>query len=83
MGQGKAPGLPWAAPWQPPGTQTTGVIQAGIAGIHARSTCLHRGGLGKIHARAQHPGGASPPAAAEAVRTAKIGAATPSPVASL
>jgi len=61
-------GLAQAAPWRPPGTQTAGVIQAGIARI------LREVGLpafiaaisGKIHARAQHAGGPSPPVAARA-----------------
>jgi hypothetical protein len=56
-------GLARPAPWRPPGTQTAGVIQAGIARI------LHELGLpafiaamsAKIRADARHPGGPSLP----------------------
>jgi len=55
------------APWRPPGTQTAGVIQAGIARI------LRELGLpafiaamsAKIRVAARHPGGPSPPMPAE------------------
>ena len=61
-------GLAQAAPWRPPDTQTAGVIQAGIArilralGPPAFSAAIS----GKIHARARHAGGPSPPVAAQA-----------------
>jgi hypothetical protein len=61
-------GLAQAAPWRPPGTQTAGVIQAGIArilrelGLSAFIAAIS----GKIRAQAQHAGGPSPPVAAQA-----------------
>jgi Transposase DDE domain len=61
-------GLARPAPWRPPGTQTAGVIQAGIARI------LRELGLpafiaamsAKIRADLRHSGGPSPPMPAEA-----------------
>ena len=61
-------GLARSAPWRPPGTQTAGVIQAGIARI------LRELGLpafiaamsAKIRADARHSGGSSSPMPAEA-----------------
>ena len=61
-------GLAKPAPWRPPGTQTAGVIQAGIGRL------LHTVGLpafiaamsAKIRADAQHSGGPSSPTPAQA-----------------
>jgi hypothetical protein len=61
-------GLAQAAPWRPPGTQTAGVIQAGLARIlrEVGRPAFIAAISGKTHARAQHPGGPSPPLAAQA-----------------
>jgi hypothetical protein len=61
-------GLAQAAPWRPPSTQTAGVIQAGIARIlrELGPPAFIAAISGKIHARARHAGGPSPPVAAQA-----------------
>jgi DDE family transposase len=61
-------GLAQVAPWRPPGTQTAGVIQTGIARILREfgSPALIAAISGKTHAQAQHASGPSPPVAAQA-----------------
>jgi hypothetical protein len=60
-------GLARAAPWRPPGTQTAGVIQAGIARIlrELGAPAFIAAISAKIRADARHSGGPSPPMPAE------------------
>ena len=61
-------GLARPAPWRPPGTQTAGVIQAGIARIlrELGLPALIAAMSAKIRVDIRHSGGPSPPMPAEA-----------------
>jgi hypothetical protein len=73
-------GLAEPAPWRPPGTQTAGVIQAGIArilrgvGLPAFLAAMSA----KLRADARHAGGSSSPIPTQAAETAETAAAAPS-----